>query len=267
MKFLVQYNFYLLCMLCYCIAEAQEDNSGPQLKPGVNWDYLMFTQQWPQTVCLAWKDRSTANQCLLPETVDSWTVHGIWPSNTSGNDPQFCNRTWTFNITQLLPLLTRLEKYWPNVYAGTSQDDFWEHEWSKHGTCAASDMMLDGEFEYFERGLELVLKYDLNKALDAIGIVPSPDQSYELSQIHSAISTGLGSTSSIACYKHKKTNQFLLKEIRVCLDKSLVIMNCPEEVTLNLQSDQFCPKDGLVFYPPMDYTSFPTSESIGKGEL
>lgn len=40
-----------------------------------DWDILIFTQHWPLTVCLQWKESLPQHSCILRNI---WTVHGIW---------------------------------------------------------------------------------------------------------------------------------------------------------------------------------------------
>ena len=47
--------------------------------------------------------------------------------------------------------------YWPNVKYTESDPDygsFWEHEWSKHGTCTGLS-----QDKYFESAVDLLLRY------------------------------------------------------------------------------------------------------------
>lgn len=155
-------------------------------------------------------------------------------------------------------MLQELKQYWPNIYSGTSEDDFWKHEWTKHGTCAASDFYIDGEYKYFHTGIELLKKYNLNEILAATGIKPSLEDSYMMLDIHAAILSSLGVNATVSCYNHKGTKQHLIKEIRLCLDKDLEAIECPDEFRANLEADQSCPKDGQVFYPPIQPTTFPS---------
>lgn len=50
-----------------------------------------------------------------------------------------------------------MTKYWPDVqYAETSPDydQFWEHEWTKHGTCSGLTQL-----QYFQNGIDLIQKF------------------------------------------------------------------------------------------------------------
>lgn len=263
---------FIITVLCYSVAgTAAEEVCGLQSsecqETNTNWDFLVFSQQWPQTTCQIWKDQSSKHQCDIPTVVDSWTVHGIWPSVSKGSDPAFCNNTWAFNITELQPLIPELETYWPNVYLGTSQDDFWKHEWTKHGTCAASDSYIEGEYNYFHAGLKLVKKYNLNEILNNMGIIPTLEESYKLSDFHSAIISSLGVNGTIACYNEKEDKQHWIKEIRICLNKNLHAIKCPNELRISLEADQSCPNDGVLFYPPIQPTILSLPDNLERIEL
>ena len=47
-----------------------------------------------------------------------------------------------------------LFKWWPSCEGSDSNEDFWSHEWEKHGTCSGLDMAT-----YFETALKLRAEY------------------------------------------------------------------------------------------------------------
>lgn len=82
------------------------------------WDLLIFTQSWPATVCIEWKEHDRTHTCNLPTNKDSWTIHGIWPTKLGTIGPAFCNRTWHFDPEQVRPIEKNLEQLWTNVETG-----------------------------------------------------------------------------------------------------------------------------------------------------
>jgi ribonuclease T2 len=61
-----------------------------------------------------------------------------------------------------------MTEYWPNVKAyenTTAYDDFWDHEWTKHGTCSGLD-----QFTYFNTTISLLQQYGTPQVFqDAVG--------------------------------------------------------------------------------------------------
>ena len=81
-----------------------------------------------------------------------WTVHGIWPTKNFTIGPLYCNRSIHFDFDTLKPILDDLELHWTNVRANTELDNFWQHEWEKHGTCAMQLEVVNNEYKYFNKG-------------------------------------------------------------------------------------------------------------------
>lgn len=88
-----------------------------------------------------------------------WVIHGLWPQLSKTDYPQFCKKV-TFDPKLLKPIEEELDKHWYSDRG--SNDNFWEHEWKKHGSCFFGDI---NEFDYFNTTLELFEKV---KNLDII---------------------------------------------------------------------------------------------------
>ncbi len=79
----------------------------------------------------------------------SWSIHGLWPQYTKSKYPKFCHRA-TFDIKTLNPIIDRLNSEW---YSNIGPDDeFWRHEYLKHGTCNFNSF---NEYQYFKTTLDL----------------------------------------------------------------------------------------------------------------
>eukprot|EP01038_Epipyxis_sp_PR26KG_P013318 gene13318-17842_t len=80
------------------------------------------------------------------------SIHGLWP------DPEATCTSCTTEVFSESKLssttLANMKKYWPTCQSGTN-DDFWSHEWSKHGTCTG--MTQD---TYFSKAISLYLSYN-----------------------------------------------------------------------------------------------------------
>ncbi|GLH11562.1 Ribonuclease Oy, partial [Gryllus bimaculatus] len=165
-----------------------------------DWDILIFTQHWPITVCMQWKEAQEHHSCkILPE--NTWTIHGIWPTKVGTIGPLFCNHSLHFDPQKLEPIENNLLTYWPDIYNG-STTGLWKHEWNKHGTCAAILEPLDTEIKYFSKGLEWIHMYTMENILARAGINPD-NMGYTPQQIWNAVKGSLGTNPDVQCVKDK----------------------------------------------------------------
>ena len=69
----------------------------------------------------------------------TWTLHGLWPEwgQNCGSEK--------FDEAQISSIESDMEKYWLSCPEySDSNVEFWDHEWSKHGTCTT-----DSQSSYF----------------------------------------------------------------------------------------------------------------------
>lgn len=161
-----------------------------------DFDVLIFTQHWPQTVCYTWKEKSAKHDCALPAD-EEWSIHGIWPTKYHVIGPLYCNSSFPFDITAVQPLESELEVKWIDVMKGTKHHAFWTHEWEKHGTCAAVLEPLNSEYKYFKKGLDLFDEYDMKHVLAQASIMPG--QKYTVQTILDGVAKILGKKCQIEC--------------------------------------------------------------------
>ena len=86
---------------------------------------------------------------LVNDDNRGWSIHGLWPQYTQNSYPTYC-RTVDFDYKKLTPILKDLETHWYSVEG--SDEEFWKHEWTKHGSCMFNNC---DELEYFRTALEL----------------------------------------------------------------------------------------------------------------
>lgn len=95
-----------------------------KLNSKYDFDVLIFTQRWPVTACIQWMDKSENHVCILPSQKDTWTIHGIWPTRFGSIGPSFCNKSSTFDMNTIAPLMDQLEQYWMNIEKGKNAAKF-----------------------------------------------------------------------------------------------------------------------------------------------
>ena len=90
-------------------------------------------------------------------------MHGIWPTKNGQIGPLNCDHSKPFNPDYIEPILPDLRLHWTNVRANTDEDNFWKHEWNKHGTCAMVLEPMNNEFKYFSKGNENTILTNFNE--------------------------------------------------------------------------------------------------------
>lgn len=104
--------------------------------------------------------------CLEPESywTTNLTIHGLWPQYNTTGYPSFCSdEPFDPSIPELIGMNTMIQ-YWPDVQydeSSPSYDSFWEHEWTKHGTCSGLS-----QYDYFNNAIILTFS------------IPTPDILY-----------------------------------------------------------------------------------------
>jgi ribonuclease T2 len=78
-----------------------------------------------------------------------------------------------FNAKVLAPIRRELDVDWRSCPGHSStNEEFWKHEWSKHGTCSGLDML-----GYFNTTMQLLHKYSSHCA-DMVEVQVAPGYSY-----------------------------------------------------------------------------------------
>ena len=78
------------------------------------------------------EDKKKFYYLSLIKTNNTWHIHGLWPQYSEDSYPTYC-KTVSFDLNKLNSILSKLEKYWYSE--DEKNEDFWCHEWKKHGSC------------------------------------------------------------------------------------------------------------------------------------
>ncbi|ULT87718.1 hypothetical protein L3Y34_007116 [Caenorhabditis briggsae] len=192
---------------------------------GVPFDYLMFTTIYPTAVCRA-DDDSVPESCEIPDATPQWSIHGLWPNYENGSYPQNCHGTPKhFEEDLIKSIEERLVSVWPNLYPKKTIQSFWKHEYDKHGTCAQSEKLFESELAYFTEVMNVFDAIDVAGGMSSVGPSEKPIGAKDIQNALAGV-TG-GKKFEFNCLRDKKTKQFLLGDIRLCLNKDLTLRDCP----------------------------------------
>lgn len=228
-------RFVLITLFfCFCVSEGRRVGDE-------EWDHFIFTIMWPQAACLKENSTDQVNQpmqphhedslqhntCVIPHNTNSWTIHGLWPTEGKSQGPEFCHGAPSFNPDALKIIEDDLEQWWPNMFINTEKFNFWKHEWLKHGSCSYKLASLNSELKYFNQSLSILHSLNMDNHLASSGIVPSLDKTYQVEDVMEAVEKSLKTRASIYCFsKHQWQQQYLL-QMEVCMDKNLHLIDCP----------------------------------------
>ncbi|KAE8453981.1 hypothetical protein EG329_007757 [Mollisiaceae sp. DMI_Dod_QoI] len=186
----------------------------------------------------------------------SWTIHGLWPNNCDGTYSESCDSSRAYtDITTLLQnagqtqALSFMDTYW--VSDDESNEKFWEHEWSTHGTCISTlepscySGYKKGEeaVDFFVKVVSLFQTLPTYTWLKNAGITPSSSKTYKLSAMQSALESAFGAPVILLC---QDTN--VVYEIYYAFHVEGSVQNGTWVPTSNEGSSSNCPS--TVKYPP-----------------
>ena len=133
----------------------------------ISTDFVyVLAYTWTPGFCI----NQTYPGCSDPESywLNHFTLHGLWPQYTTTGYPSYCTtEPYNASIPDIIGLETMVQ-FWPDVkydITSSSYDSFWEHEWTKHGTCTTLT-----QYDYFQDALQLIERYGTPEVLtEAVG--------------------------------------------------------------------------------------------------
>ena len=132
-------------------------------KNKVNYDSYVMAVQWSNGYCKINNCGKTADHVYK----NTFTIHGLWPSLKSGKRlPQCTNGVIIEDDGS--DLFKDMKQYWPSFKVSGTNEEFWEHEYNKHGYCMIEEYGWDGYEDYFDFVInEIFLKTYKNLIMDA----------------------------------------------------------------------------------------------------
>lgn len=92
-----------------------------------------------------------------------YTLHGLWPQYSAGGYPADCTTEAYDKSSAAAVGWETMTQYWPEVeYKVTDPEytSFWEHEWTKHGTCSGLSQV-----DYFQTTIDLTKSFGTPQSL------------------------------------------------------------------------------------------------------
>jgi ribonuclease T2 len=194
-----------LCATFVLPALAQRRDAPPST-PG-KFDYYLLSLSWSPQYCLEMGDDPNDLQCGTGKHF-GFVVHGLWPENQTGMNPRTCSPA-----QQLDPVTEK------SVLDIMPSHQLVVHEWGAHGTCSGLPPA-----DYFKltrtawQKVKIPAKYQAPKTPMVV-----PVKEFRQGLIDA--NPGLKS-ENFALYCDNR----YLREVRVCLDKSLNYRSCGERV-------------------------------------
>jgi ribonuclease T2 len=152
-----------------------------------------------------------------------------------------------------------METFWKDQ-AG-DDEDFWEHEFNKHGTCMSTleptcyPGYTPGQevVDYFKRTVALFKTLPSYKWLEDAGVVPSETARYTLKQIEAALAASHGQNVIVNCNKNGEINELWYHfNVQGSVQGGKFVPAAP------VGSPSSCPAEGIK-YLPKKRTTAPTS--------
>jgi len=227
LSFLLVFSFlcFTQCVLC-------SSNS---------WDFLLYVVQWPGSV----------DQSGVPKGVNSFTLHGVWPTNNDTTYPEDCPGPG-FSMSAIKSLVPQLNTSWPSLEGDEGNEAFWCHEWDKHGTCATNGQIknLTTELAYFTFDLSLHSRFNFLNILERAGVKPSSSTPYTLDQYVTPLLTNLSVNPIPTC--EESDGKLLLETLEFCVTNSGELFMCNKEFYDKSVASNGCGSSTKIYFPPID---------------
>jgi ribonuclease T2 len=183
----------------------RSDSTDIQTSPGA-FDFYVLALSWSPSFCAEQAGSDDQEQCGLSKPY-AFVVHGLWPQNERGF-PADCQSRFDKRIERRIA---------DDMLDMMPSRDLVFHQWRKHGTC--SGLSPEDFFAQTRRARELITIPRAYVQLTNFTTVAPED----VERAFVAANPKLQQNAiAVTC-----SNRYL-KEVRICMDKSLAFRPCPE---------------------------------------
>jgi len=207
----------------------QFGNHSPAAHGGADqfYDFYVLSLSWGPSYCIKSSkfDECMANLRRL-NLNNKLTIHGLWPSRKDKTMLGDCNTGAPIKITPTAgdPFST-MTKQWFTMKRDNTNEDFWGHEYNKHGVCYSTTTKQPGYAAFFSKVLDVFAEGKLSDLMiKTVDVVPGKSVAMPVSSWMEKFSQVLGSNNfELDCIK-KDSVQYLY-ELRVYYDLDFTKLN------------------------------------------
>jgi ribonuclease T2 len=157
-----------------------------------------------------------------------------------------------------------MRTYWKNDPNDGTDEEFWEHEWEKHGTCISTlkpscymnYQPTQDAVDFFNRVVALFKTLPSYTWLSQAGIVPSTTTTYTLSAIENALSSQFGYQVTVNCNSNHE-----IDEIWYHYNVQGSVQTGTFDPATPVGSGSTCPSSGIKYLPKTGATTAPATST------
>ncbi|ELP92927.1 extracellular ribonuclease LE precursor, putative [Entamoeba invadens IP1] len=217
----------------------------------VTWDFVLLVTTWPGYFC-------STKCCDSPTRLngvmtDGFTMHGWWPSFSSGSMPACC--TYATNRTNVKStveadndFLDEVAYSWPSL----SNCEFFLYEYDKHGVCLTNIYKgVEGPKQYGRAAMKLLKTADAWTVFKAAGAVADGKTAINKQTLLNALGKQIGVTNAA----YFRCSGDYVSELRYCTSVQSFDIDNPyfQECTSKVLSKDNC-GSSVIFMKELSLT-------------
>ncbi|MEM8978013.1 MAG: ribonuclease T2 [Pseudomonadota bacterium] len=170
-----------------------------------DFDYYVLALSWEPSFCELEGYAKGREQC---DRLDGWTLHGLWPQNTTGW-PSYCK------TSERPP--SRSQTRGQTALFGSSGSAW--HQWKKHGSC--SGLSASAFYDLSQKAMDRITAPPVFLKLDREVKLPASVVEEAFLQANPAL---MADGVTVTCRSKR------IQEVRICLTKDLEPRRCGRDV-------------------------------------